>query len=543
MYAFSYNKAKIQLEVIAKKTDTITSFYDTGIGLREEQKLTTYIKGTGKLEKILFSNLPIKETKTIRIDFGANNQQLRVLSMNLITENGSVDLLQSKEIQFNGFEYNRSKNNVINVTKIYQDPSILIQITKQKFYYTSSDKFLLIGAYIFLAILLLFIGVKKIGMQQIEAIKGSMLFFSLSFLVFISIQPLFLVMGLPGNNFDLEKRMPNFFPKKIDASFFQNFEAWYTDNMVLRQKFTRLKSYQGYFIFHKSILPKNVVFGKDKEMFPTSEFILNDYKSEMELDLPQLMSMRQIFLEKIAYMQGLGKDYYLLLPANKHTIYSDLMQKKYQARHDLNRSMLSQFLKFIAKDSILIQHVIDTRPVLLNVHKKYPNLRIYYKNDLHWNSYGAFFAYSELMNKISIKHPSLRPLSLNDFKVKRKKDALGDMARLLLLHDLAPRVLYQFETKKAPSYQLYEILGKTLNPIYRTTSANKKLPKVLVFRDSFCQDMIQFLALHFSDALFVWDQNFSLELIKEQNPDIVIQEVTEMFIYDLLRINPKPLRN
>ena len=46
--------------------------------------------------------------------------------MKLITESGRVDLLQSKEIKFNGFEYNRLRNNSLNVTKIYQDPSILI---------------------------------------------------------------------------------------------------------------------------------------------------------------------------------------------------------------------------------------------------------------------------------------------------------------------------------------------------------------------------------------------------------------------------------
>jgi hypothetical protein len=85
------------------------------------------------------------------------------------------------------------------------------------------------------------------------------------------------------------------------------------------------------------------------------------------------------------------------------------------------------------------------------------------------------------------------------------------------------------------------------SPPFATRSSDTKLPKALVYHDSFMTMMQPYLSEHFATAIYIRDLFVNLETVKDYHPDIIVHECLERllrhFIYvedDLRR--PQPTR-
>jgi len=52
----------------------------------------------------------------------------------------------------------------------------------------------------------------------------------------------------------------------------------------------------------------------------------------------------------------------------------------------------------------------------------------------------------------------------------------------------------------------------------------------VMFRDSFANALIPYLAEDFSRVAFVWDRDLDPELVLRERPDVVIQEIVGRFL-------------
>lgn len=544
-HLLTVNKVWVSYEIDVKKQDTLEVFYNNGKGFVANNKVILPVSPTN-YKKVLFPSIDAKGIQEVRLDFGQFNESYRIKNVKIYSVHDTIDIMQNTNLlKTNCLSIQKVTNQAYEIQVDCMDPHIVFKGDLKKLKadsYTQKDKQIIAivtGIYLLIVIALLRL---KIGYTFIRKHRFSDVLFVSLFLFFISFHWYAIISGFMGNDFTLERRLPASFPEKGDTAYIAGVENWFNDNLEMRQSLIRTKSQLSYFIWNKSAMPQKVIVGKNMELFPSSEFLLEDFKGEMILTKEQLLSIQRIVHERIRYLEKLKGDYYLIMPANKQTIYPSDMPLKYAKKQRPEKTMMSQLVDFLATDTLIQAHFFDTRPTLLKAAKE-SDKRIYCKNDLHWNGYGAYYAYYDLLLKLSIKHPSLKPISLDRFNVKRKLDKEGDLARMLLLHNQAYRELFEFTTKDAPAYRMRTIYGQHLFPIYKTNSEASTLPKAIVFRDSFCQDMIQFLSLHFSEATYVWDQEFNDVLLREEKPDIVIQEITEMFIYDLLRINTKEVSN
>ena len=59
------------------------------------------------------------------------------------------------------------------------------------------------------------------------------------------------------------------------------------------------------------------------------------------------------------------------------------------------------------------------------------------------------------------------------------------------------------------------------------------LPRAVVFRDSFSSALIPFLSEHFSRVVYLWQDEIDADVILEEEPDIVIQEIAGRYLYSL----------
>ena len=77
--------------------------------------------------------------------------------------------------------------------------------------------------------------------------------------------------------------------------------------------------------------------------------------------------------------------------------------------------------------------------------------------------------------------------------------------------------------------------------VYRSAS-DPRLPKALIFRDSFSTALHPFLSEAFRDSAWVWDHRFLTELVERERPDVVILQVVERYIPALAKPNPPEVR-
>ena len=64
----------------------------------------------------------------------------------------------------------------------------------------------------------------------------------------------------------------------------------------------------------------------------------------------------------------------------------------------------------------------------------------------------------------------------------------------------------------------------------RVTENPAATGKIVMFRDSFSDRLLQFFALGYRRTVFVWQQNWDRQLIEEEKPDVVIDEMVERFL-------------
>ena len=550
-FFLSVNKVEVSCEVTLDRETKLHVFYDRGIGWNPANRVVAELKSEELNGYVEFPTIRTSTLKGFRLYFRTLDS-LETYQTPIML--GAFTVMSAHDTICIPLDTAHVRTTCLKILSNEEENELLLDVTCEDSYvefkqnidslqvaeYTTLDKFI-IGGFIllYLGIFVLF-WLQMPWSLRLESVTFIHAFFSICFVLFVGVHWYFYSSGFSGVDPTLEKRILASYPADTCENYTKDFEEWFEDQFSIRQVLTRFKSLMDFHLLDKSSLPHKVVMGKNKELFPSSEFILDDFMGEMELTQPQRVSIRKNIMERVNYMESLGKNYFLLLPPSKQTIYADEMPFKYRKFRNADSTMLSQLMFFLSTDSVISNYVCDPRPVILSKAKE--KQRLYFKSDIHWNSYGAFYGYQEFFKLIARKVPALNPYQLSDFMVTKSIDYEADLARMLMLFKDEPRTRYVFNLKNGHKFKQEVSLGAYDFPIFYTSIPDSSLPTALVFRDSYCQDLIQFMALHFSDALYVWDQKFDIALIKERQPDIVIQEVTEMLMYDLLRINPKEIR-
>jgi len=72
---------------------------------------------------------------------------------------------------------------------------------------------------------------------------------------------------------------------------------------------------------------------------------------------------------------------------------------------------------------------------------------------------------------------------------------------------------------------------------------DRALPRAVIFRDSFTSRLVPFLSEHFSRAVYLWQNDFDANVVAEEHPDVVIQEIVGRHLYNFIpspELVPKP---
>jgi alginate O-acetyltransferase complex protein AlgJ len=303
-------------------------------------------------------------------------------------------------------------------------------------------------------------------------------------------------------------------PKLIEENFYgrSNLIEW-TANLRLR--------------LGDRVFPK-VLVGEDGWLVYTAE---NDIESYQHADLfpePELARIQQALDGLAARYAEQGITLVVVVPPNKNTIYPERVPAQIPVIG--SESSLSQLVAYLQQHGQT--QILDLRPALWAAREQQD---LYYATDTHWNDYGAFIAYRQIMQVLSEQHPVLHAHPQSEFNVVSREPEILDLAG-----NIGTTLLTESKIQFSPSFDThttYKTVTVGGRRIQFSHNPDSKLPSAIVYHDSFFFRVIPLLGEHFSKGIFI--QNYmggglwSLSWVEEQKPDIVIIEFSERYIHDL----------
>lgn len=315
-----------------------------------------------------------------------------------------------------------------------------------------------------------------------------------------------------------------FYPEFIDAenrelapvpkwnsatSIIRQCEAYVDDHFGFRPDLIRWNTILRIRLF--GVAPaSSVIVGKDSWLFYHSETLgdgneIEDHMGLITLNDDALEKLRLRLEENSRKFSEKGIVYIPVIAPNKDTIYGEFLPDRYNNKASTSR--LRQFLAYMKEHSSL--KVLYLGNALEEAKENHP---VYWATDSHWNSFGAYIGYREIMKRISESFPGVAPVPLaGDISVKMRQNG-GDLAQILFIQDIWPEknnTFLELEKDSAP-------------PSF----------KKLVFRhDSFGDALYPYLGKHFQKILnippFV---PFHFEKIFQEKPEVVLHIFVERYL-------------
>lgn len=286
------------------------------------------------------------------------------------------------------------------------------------------------------------------------------------------------------------KKKPKFkISKFLDGSYNKEMDEYVNDQFIGRDSFINLKSI-GEELLGK-IENNNIVYGKEKYMF---------YKTE-ELDEKQIeknIGAIKKFIDKSNINSKV-----MLVPYSS-TIYKEYVPKGVNLIDE--EKIIGENYKILSSENTI--NILDKL-------RENKNEDIYYKTDHHWTTYGSYIGYLEYC-----KVKGLEAIDLKNFKEKRLEGFLGTYYRRAKKFNSEEEIIKYYEMDNlsmninGEEYSsVYEQLDKNNedkhsiflkgnNPltIIRNKDEKVKGKKLIVFKDSFANSLIPFIATHYEEV-------------------------------------------
>ena len=254
-------------------------------------------------------------------------------------------------------------------------------------------------------------------------------------------------------------------------------------------------------------LVNNIVIGKDGWLFINDRRSIDDYQGILRYTDQELSVINATIEYRKNWLSKQGIPLLLVVVPNKETIYPEFMPEGITKVNESTR--LDQLINYLNLNSDV--DLLDLSKVLL---QEKDNHLLYYKTDSHWNDYGAYFGYSEIMKRMKTYFPGIEAYPIDDYAEKvHSSPKAGDFASLLMMED----------TYKERYFNLEKIDGTS-------NLATVKIHSAVIYHDSFYAMLQPFLAQHFDRILEFNQMPFDQRMIEEEKPDIVIYIMVERLV-------------
>lgn len=489
------------------------------------------VKGSNITQNLKFT-IPIdKKINKIRVDIGANKKQLpiKIQEISFSSKTGKITLTEAIDSVFKTNAYAVQDKHVYFTKEVdgRYDPFLVSDLKLG----SELDKLrapvrMIADTWVYLFSLFFALAITltlRYTIQTEQAIYFSALF------IFIIVAPLFVQFtGIQFEQSNLEKRELSKWPNTGPLiEFPQKFETYYNDNFGLRPQMVAFAGQIKTNIFRSSPKPELVQFGKDNFLFYNAlkDEVYASYTNNNRISEEDLVSYYKRFKvrkdslakKNIRYVKGFWP--------NKHTVYKDKLPTSMSRQIVGTKSLADQIVDYF--DSKEEQFFDVRKPLLENANDKL----LYRKFDTHWNLDGAYLGYKAFCQQ-TFSILGLTPLHQDKFNIAYNNARSGDLTKQMGVDQIWGY------NEPVPEYKLKEVdlnfeeVPDARFPTGSIATKNPKAPKnerVLIFRDSYTTQLVQFISLHFTEVVYV-NEIYNENLIELYKPQIVISCRVERYI-------------
>lgn len=315
----------------------------------------------------------------------------------------------------------------------------------------------------------------------------------------------------------VEKRHARTFPSilkedKWNIKFFSELTDYFSDYFAYRQELATADAVIKSRVFHVSNNEK-VIVGKDEWLF--FEETKDDYMGRNLLSSRGGHNCAKVLslLQEEAVRQGCE---FLFVPApNKNSLYPEYMPDRYvKESAENNYSLLIKAMEKQQVNFVDLKEAFGKQDTIL-----------YHKLDTHWNNAGAAFANRQILEHIGKEYVDY---SKETYQIQNS--FAGDLWGMLYpkWNRLDENVIYDRP-------HIYEYCNdvETTEDMFIETGCQGKEGSLVMFRDSFGNALLPFLADEYGAAFFTKAVPYDLSLIRQYEADTVLLELTERHIASL----------
>jgi hypothetical protein len=327
-------------------------------------------------------------------------------------------------------------------------------------------------------------------------------------------------------------------PLKRSLVMFPNrFEAFFNDNYGFRVELLRTFSQARIADLVPSGLERpagtgqtchGVVIGNNGWLYLDGESI-DTYRAVRPFTAGDLDAWETSLRERRDWLAARGIRYLFFIAPEKPTIYPEHLPAT------INRvGKATRFDQLAGRISDqYAADFLDLRSLLLAAKAERP---IYYQIDTHWNAYGAWLAYQQVIERLQTWFPRLQPQSLDAYELARGR-MRGDLETILPTSNWPEENAVDLNPKQPLHSVRQDELLDAGNGKYvagsRSRNPDAAPGKALVIHDSFFLAMIPFFAEHWREVVYVHnDHGFPADLIERERPDVVIYETVERKLFN-----------
>ena len=276
---------------------------------------------------------------------------------------------------------------------------------------------------------------------------------------------------------------------KWNVNYLQDLGAYFEDHYAFRNLLVSVDSQIQAKLFKTSNMD-TVIVGKNDWLYYTAS--LDNYLGQ------NLMSDQEVYNAAYnlsivqEYVQSRGAKFLVAVPPNKNSLYGENMPYYDQSKVSSERNYTN-----------IIKALKSNKVAYTDLYQLFSNKKetLYLKRDSHWNEKGSLLAYNALLTDLNKEHE-----------------------------------LYDYQYKKNYTYTSDT---KSVEDAYITTTNKKAQGSLLMFRDSFGNTLLPWMAQSYEKAVFSKEMPYPLEkYMQESKADTVIIEKVERNLKDFITDPP-----
>lgn len=303
-----------------------------------------------------------------------------------------------------------------------------------------------------------------------------------------------------------------------NREFLPELGEWFEDHFAYRQELVTADALLRGKLFGVST-EDSVIRGTDGWLYYTDS--LDDYLGKRTLSDRGLFNVAHCLAMMQEYVENAGRTFLFTVAPNKNSLYPEHMpyydQGKLSETHSIDR----------------LRPVLEAQGVhytdLYGVFEEQDEV-LYHKRDSHWNNKGAALAAETILDGLGREH-----LSYADAGYTVRADFEGDLDKMLYPAAVTPEDEIYYD---APfTYEYLSEVESNFDPEIETSRSDAE-GGLLMYRDSFCNALLPFLAEEFASAKFSRGVPYYVDDMFFCDADTVVVERAERFLPDMSKNPP-----